>query len=179
MRIKSRVATSYILMVVLLLLSGSMFLRNIRYSTQNPLARLNAPLDKGIWNYLGIAHHGWTMLTGPTKSTFLVTVVYTFKDGSTRDWEVFPVRQGYTRRVFNETGEDLFRGINGGIRDSQGEFLKGFFRYQCKNLTQGESDLASIKVLNANLSTAALIGVKGNVTAKDVVFTEKSSYTCN
>ncbi|CAN5153377.1 hypothetical protein BH11PAT4_BH11PAT4_3920 [soil metagenome] len=178
MHIKSRDATSYLLMVVLLAACGSMFLRNLRYTPQNPLAQLNAPLDKGLWSYLGIAHHGWSMLTGPTNSTFLVTVTYAFKDGSHKDWEVFPIRQGYTRRVFNETGEDLFRGMNGGIRDGQGEFLRGFFRYQCDNLTQNDSKLASIKVLNAQLSTAALVGVQGNITAKDVSFTERNSYTC-
>lgn len=179
MRYNSRALTSYLLMLVLLAACASMFLRNLRYSTQNPLAQLNAPLDKGLWNYLGIAHHGWTMLQGPTNSTFVVTVVYTFKDGSDTKWEVFPIRQGYTRRVFNETGEDLFRGINGGIRDPQGVFLNGFFRYQCENLTKSDSKLAAIKVLNTQISTASLIAAKGNITADDLNLTVRNSYTCN
>lgn len=176
---KSRVVTSYLLMAALLGMCGSMFIRNLRYNTQNPLVQLNKPLDNGIWRQLGIAHHGWTMLTGPTNSTFVVTVLYGFADGSTKEWEVFPIRQGYTRRVFNETGEDLFRGINGGMRDPQNQFLTGFFRYQCENLKQNNSKLSTVKVLTTQLSTATLVGVGGKIESKDLKLSERNSHQCN
>lgn len=171
-------AFSYIFLCIMLIVTASMFQRNLRYNTQNPLTQLNKPLDEGIWRQLGIAHHGWSMLPGPTTSTFVVTVAYTFEDGSTKDWEVFPIRQGYTRRAFNEVGEDLFRGINGGIRDPQNRFLGGFFRYQCANLHQNGSPLSSIKVLQTQLATAALVGVDGDISAKDLKLNERNSHVC-
>jgi hypothetical protein len=177
-RLHSREVVSYLLMFFLLAATGSMFLRNMRFNTQNPLAKINKPLDDGIWKQLGIAHHGWGMLTGPTNSTFVITVAYKFEDGTTRDWEVFPIRQGYVRRAFNEVGEDLFRGMNGGMRDPQNRLLNGFFAYQCKNLTENGAKLASIRVLSTQLSTASLVGVKGDVKAADLKLSERNNHTC-
>ena len=103
---------SYLFFVCCWLIIASLFLRNLRYNTANPLVSLSETWTGRTQTMLGVAHHGWGMLLGPFTQTFVVNVHYTFTDGTIRNWNVFPVRQGFEPRVWNETGEDLFIGVN-------------------------------------------------------------------
>lgn len=177
----SRKPTPFSVTVFLLvmLFMASMFFRNLKFNASDPLVQLNNDLTDSTWSALGIAHHGWAMLTGPTTSTFSASVRYFYTDGTSEDWNVFPIRQGYLRSVWNETAEDLFLGVNGGVYDPNQNLLTGFFNYQCAHKKSADGNLlVRMEVHKAFFPFSTFLANGGNLTDSEKELPLVNSYTC-
>ena len=126
---RNEVIGKYIFMFLCFLFLGAIFLRNMPYSSV--LGGMVEGINRYVLDPLGLTHHGWGMFSGTTTSTIMVRVNYTFKDGSTKLEEPFPLRSAIIRSPWTEVLEVIL--VRDNKNDPQRNYRFGYFTYQCQN----------------------------------------------